>query len=89
MNVSLRKVIIVCAAILAAVILLPKIFPSLSGNSFIWLILLACPLMHIFMMKGGHGEGHNHGGDEKGNGGHSCCGGHKNEQPPAEETEKK
>ncbi len=24
-----------------------------------WLILLACPLMHLFM-HGGHGEGHKH-----------------------------
>ncbi|MBI4992681.1 MAG: DUF2933 domain-containing protein [Candidatus Magasanikbacteria bacterium] len=89
MNVSLRKIIIICAAVLAAIILLPKFFPSLSGNNFIWLIFLLCPLMHIFMMKGGHGEGHNHGGDENGHGAHSCCGGHKNEQPADEKVDKK
>lgn len=31
-----------------------------------WLILLACPLLHIFM----HG-GHNHGSDQGSHGGHS------------------
>lgn len=91
---STRKTIIICAGLLAAVILLPRIFPSLSGKDFIWLVFLLCPLMHIFMMKGGHG--HDHGGakhndhaDE--NGGHSCCGGHKNHPETLEtkETDKK
>ena len=26
-----------------------------------WLIILACPLMHVFMHGGGHGGGHKHG----------------------------
>jgi hypothetical protein len=30
-----------------------------------WLLLAACPLMHLFM-HGGHGAGHNHSGAEAG-----------------------
>jgi hypothetical protein len=28
-----------------------------------WLLLLACPLMHVFMHHGGHGEHEEHGSD--------------------------
>jgi hypothetical protein len=38
------------------------------GNNWIWLILLACPLMHVFMhgSHGGHGgHSHNHSDDEE------------------------
>jgi hypothetical protein len=28
-----------------------------------WLLLLACPLMHVFMHHGGHGEHEEHGRD--------------------------
>ena len=76
MNTSWRKIIIICVGLLAAVILLPRFFPSLSGKDFIWLIFLVCPLMHIFMMRGGHNHGgsnHDNHGDERG--GHSGCGG--------------
>ncbi len=30
---------------------------SASGFNWIWLIILLCPLMHIFMMKAMHGKG--------------------------------
>ena len=77
MNTSWRKIIIICVVLLAAVILLPRFFPSLSGGSFVWLVLLLCPLMHIFMMKGGHNHGGTeHTNHEDGHSGHSCCGGH-------------
>ena len=34
---------------------------------WIWLLLLACPLLHIFMHGGhGHGGGHDHGDHGKG-----------------------
>lgn len=31
-----------------------------------WLLILACPLMHVFMHggHGGHGSGHDHSGDD-------------------------
>lgn len=39
-----------------------------------YLLLLACPLMHLFMHHGGHGSGHHHndqsGGAVKQEGGH-------------------
>ncbi|MEK7213086.1 MAG: DUF2933 domain-containing protein [Patescibacteria group bacterium] len=40
----------VCVAVIAVIIILPRIFPGFGGSS-IWLLLLACPLMHLFMMK--------------------------------------
>ena len=34
---------------------------------FIWLPLLACPLMHVFMQHGGHGHGgHGQSNDQRG-----------------------
>lgn len=30
---------------------------STSGFNWTWLIILLCPLMHFFMMKGMHGKG--------------------------------
>ena len=35
---------------------------------FIWLPLLACPLMHMFMHRGGHGDhgGHSQSNDQRG-----------------------
>lgn len=39
-----------CAAMLVGALLLKK-FTDVSWG---WLLLLACPLLHIFMMKGMH-----------------------------------
>lgn len=60
----------ICAAAIAAIIFLPRLLPSLGGN-VIWLFLLACPLMHLFMMKG---HGHNGKADQPDN--HSSQAGH-------------
>ncbi|MEK7680785.1 MAG: DUF2933 domain-containing protein [Patescibacteria group bacterium] len=69
------KIITVCILLLLAVFILPKYFPALKGNG-LFLILLLCPLMHIFMM-GKHGD---HG---KQGGSHSCCGGSKEPEQDA------
>ena len=44
-----------------------------------FLLLLACPLMHLFMHGGhGHGEHEGHeGGRREGHGAHGGCGGHR------------
>lgn len=34
------------------------------GDNWIWLILLLCPLMHVFMHGGHGGHGHNHDKEE-------------------------
>lgn len=70
---KLGKTLSICLLILVAIILLPKLFPGVSSGSFTWLIILLCPLMHLFMMKGMR-----HGGDNGEHGdanyaGHSCC----------------
>jgi hypothetical protein len=31
------------------------------GQYLLFLLILACPLMMVFMMRGGHGHGHAHG----------------------------
>lgn len=68
---KLPTLLALCLTVIAAFIILPKIFPNIGGNWVVWLLILACPLMHIFMMGG-----HKHGGQENGGGaGHSCCGG--------------
>lgn len=43
--------------LLALVAFLPQIKNAASGFNWSWLFILACPLMHIFMMKGMHGKG--------------------------------
>lgn len=60
------KIVAFCVLLLIAIFVLPKYFPSLKGNGLL-LVLLLCPLLHIFMM-GKHG-GH----DGKMDNSHSCC----------------
>ena len=51
-------------------------------------LLLLCPLMHIFMHRGGHG-GHGDQGGHDGHGGHGCCAAPAQEnQPRADNNEK-
>lgn len=49
---------LVCCLVpmVALVAFLPQIRNSTSGFNWSWLIFLLCPLMHIFMMKGMHGD---------------------------------
>lgn len=46
---------------LALVAFLPQIKNTASGFNWSWLFLLACPLMHVFMMKGMMGDKGCHG----------------------------
>ncbi|MGE5850780.1 MAG: DUF2933 domain-containing protein [Candidatus Methylomirabilota bacterium] len=48
-----------CLVGLGALFILPSLGISI-GALFTFLLVLACPLMHLFMMRGGHG-GHDHG----------------------------
>lgn len=52
-----------------------------ASTVFFLLFVLACPLMMMLMMRGGHGHG-GHGGDAPG-----CHGGDKHEDTPAESTD--
>lgn len=51
-----------CVVGLGALLILPSLGISI-GSLFGFLLILACPLMHLFMMRGGHGGhgGHDHG----------------------------
>lgn len=59
-----KKKIILCLALAAGAIILFFIYRGRSLNFFPYLLILLCPLLHLFMM-GGHG-GHQ-GGNEKNN----------------------
>ncbi len=77
MKPKTRNIVIICLVILAVVIFIPKLFPYNSGSIFTWLILLLCPLMHFFMMRGmNHGGDNNQHNSVDHNGhteGHDCC----------------
>ena len=51
-----------CLVGLGALLILPSLGISI-GSLFGLLLILACPLIHLFMMRGGHGGhgGHDHG----------------------------
>ena len=52
-----------------------------ASTIFFLLLVLACPLMMMWMMRGGHG----HGGSQSGHAG-GCRGGHEHEDTPDEST---
>ena len=65
---SRTNIALIVFLIIAGFFLITEHRAHLSGwfSSYgIWLVLLACPLMHVFM-HGGHGHG-NHGSDEASN----------------------
>lgn len=52
------KLLLICLAVLAVAVIAVTVFKVSIGNLFFFGVLLACPLMHLFMMKGhdGHKE---------------------------------
>ncbi len=65
------KLLLICLAVVAIAVTAVTIFKVSIGNLFFFAIFLACPLMHLFMMKG-HG-GHDHKGkDNTKQNGKSC-----------------
>lgn len=49
------KLLLICIAVFVIAIIAASVFKVSIGNLFYLAILLACPLIHIFMMKG-HGS---------------------------------
>ncbi len=62
MKLSRGWLMTLCLVGLGALLFLPSLGISI-GTLFTFLLVLACPLMHLFMMRGGHTGhgGHDHG----------------------------
>lgn len=56
------KLLMICLAVLGAAVIAVTVFKVSIGNLLFFGVLLACPLMHLFMMKG-HGD-HGHKGKD-------------------------
>lgn len=65
------KLLLVCFAVFAIAIITITVFKVSVGNLFFFAVLLVCPLMHIFMMKG-HGGHDQKGKDNSKQSGKSC-----------------
>ncbi len=69
-----NTILAICLAVLGVVFLATTVFKVSAGNLLYFAVFLACPLMHIFMMKGmkGHGGHGNEGKDNTKQTGKSC-----------------
>lgn len=65
------KLLLICLSVFAAAIIAITVFKVSVENLFFFAVLLACPLMHIFMMKG-HGGIDPEGKDNTKQTGKSC-----------------
>lgn len=65
------KLLIICLAALGVVFIAVTVFKVSIGNLLFFAVFLACPLMHIFMMKG-HGHNDHEGKDNTKQNGKSC-----------------
>lgn len=54
------KLLLICLAVFVITVITVTVFKVSIGNLFFLAFLLACPLMHFFMMKG-HGSHDNSG----------------------------
>ena len=53
------RILAICLGVIAVAIAAITVFKVSVGNLFFYAILLACPLVHLFMMRG-HGNHKNH-----------------------------
>ena len=60
MNRHLLLMVLCCAIPLGLIFALPYLGVSLPSSSWILLVLLICPLVHFFMMRGHHGGHDSH-----------------------------
>ena len=65
------KLLIICLAALGVVFIAITVFKVSIGNLLFFAVFLACPLMHIFMMKS-HGHNDHVGKDNTKQNGKSC-----------------
>lgn len=65
------KLLMICLAVLAVIFVAVTVFKISIGNLLYFAVFLACPLMHIFMMKG-HGGHDQEGKDNTKQSGKSC-----------------
>jgi len=52
LNLTKSKILMICLAVLAAAVAAVTVFKVPFGNVLFFGFFLACPLMHVFMMKG-------------------------------------
>lgn len=81
LKITKSKLLLICLAVPVIAVIAVTVFKVSIGNLFFFGVLLACPLMHLFMMKG-HGDpaspdggqgGHSHEGkDDTRQTGKSC-----------------
>ena len=60
LNLTKTKILVICLVVFAVAVAAVTVFRVPFGNVLFFGVFLACPLMHVFMMKG-HG-GHDHEG---------------------------
>jgi len=52
LKLTKNKLLLICVAVLVIAVVAVTVFKVSVGNLFFFAIFLACPLMHLFMMKG-------------------------------------
>lgn len=71
LKLTKSKLLLVCLAVVVIVATAVTVFKVSMGNLFFFAVFLACPLMHLFMMKG-HGGHNQEGKDNTKQSGKSC-----------------
>ncbi len=71
LKLTRNRLLIICLVALGVVFVAVTVFKVSIGNLLFFAVFLACPLMHIFMMKG-HGGHDQEGKDNTKQNGKSC-----------------